>query len=178
MKCHTKIHPRTPALPVQKPHAPLAKWTLKSSQDTSLGRPGQNVSMERTPATFIAQEPDGAGLIYVVDDEPRLVDLYTIILEAQGYLVKAFHNRVEALAELKGAIKKPDLLIMDYLGHAMPIDRFMQGCLQAHPNLRILVASGFNQMDARFPSVRPDRYLQKPFTAEEFLSEVKIALLA
>jgi DNA-binding NtrC family response regulator len=119
---------------------------------------------------------DESASIYVVDDEPRLTDLYTIILEAKGYRVRAFNNRIEALAELKGDRRKPDLLIMDYLGHTMPVDGFMRLCLQAHPSLRILVASGFSQMDARFSYIKPDRFIQKPFTAEEFLREVEAAL--
>ena len=114
--------------------------------------------------------------IYAVDDEPGLLDLYTILLEAHGYVVRTFDNRVHALAELKAGRKKPDLLIMDYFGHAMSVDGFMQQCLLAHPGLRILVASGFSQLDARFAYIRPHRFIQKPFTAEEFLQEVKAAL--
>jgi hypothetical protein len=31
-------------------------------------------------------------------------------------------------------------------------------------------------MDARFGCVRPDRFIEKPFTAEEFLQEVEAAI--
>jgi DNA-binding NtrC family response regulator len=121
-------------------------------------------------------EIDECSSIYIVDDEPRLTDLYSIILEGRGYAVKAFNHRVEALASLKGDRRKPDLLIMDYLGHSMSVDQFMQRCLLAHPTLRILMATGFSQVDAKFSYIRPDRFLQKPFTADEFLQEVKAAL--
>ena len=131
---------------------------------------------ERVSTSGIDRETMESALVYVVDDEPRLLDLYTIILEANGYAVRAFSNRIEALAELKGAVRKPDLLIMDYLGHTLAVDEFMKYCLRAHPGLRIVVASGFSQVDARFSGVRPDRYLQKPFTAEEFLREAEAAL--
>ena len=116
--------------------------------------------------------------IYVVDDEPELTELYTIILEAAGYLVKAFTDRVEALAALKGDRSKPDLLIVDYFGSSMLAERFMDGCLAVHPTLRILMASGSSPGDVHFFSARPDRFIQKPFTAEEFLREVKVAMVA
>jgi len=132
--------------------------------------------LDQDPSSAFDRALDESASIYVVDDEPRLTDLYAIILEAKGYVVRVFNNRIEALAVLKGDRRKPDLLIMDYLGHTMPVDGFMRLCLQAHPNLRILVASGFSEVDARFSSIRPDRYLQKPFTAEEFLQEVEAAL--
>ena len=130
---------------------------------------------EQNPASAIDADND-CSLIYAVDDEPGLLDLYTILLEAHGYDVRTFDNRIHALAELKGGRRKADLLIMDYFGHAMSVDGFMQQCLLAHPNLRILVASGFSQLDARFAYIRPDRFIQKPFTGEEFLQEVKAAL--
>lgn len=131
---------------------------------------------KKNPSSAFNRWSEETALIYVVDDEPRLTELYTIILEAKGYFVRSFGNRTEALAELKGTTRKPDLLIMDYLGHAMSTDRFMQHCVQAHPGLRILVASGISQMDARFSHVKPDGFLQKPFTAEEFLREVEAAM--
>ena len=103
--------------------------------------------------------------------------MYAVILAAAGYVVQAFNDRVEALASLKGERKKPELLITDFSGHAMPADRFMQRCLRAHPFLRILMASGLNQNGAWF-SVTPDRFLRKPFTAEKFLEEVRAVLSA
>jgi CheY-like chemotaxis protein len=36
------------------------------------------------------------GLIYAVDDVPELTELYTTLLEAAGYIVRAFNDRAEA----------------------------------------------------------------------------------
>jgi CheY-like chemotaxis protein len=178
MKGHIQMSPHTASFPTQKPPAAFInsdrnaadRATATSSEFSQSIRPEQN------PASSIADETEDSCLIYVVDDEPGLADLYAIILRERGYVVKAFRSRIEALAQIKGDRRKPDLLIMDYFGHAMSVDRFMQRCLLAHPTLRILMASGFNQMYARFASVRPDRFIQKPFTAEEFLQQVEAAL--
>jgi len=116
--------------------------------------------------------------IYVVDDEPSLTALYTSLLEATGYSVSPFHDRAEALAALKEEGDKPDLLITDYRGLSIPVGWFMVQCLEIHPTLRILMASGFEQRELRFCIVRPDRFIQKPFTGEAFLEEVKAALAA
>jgi CheY-like chemotaxis protein len=170
--------PPAPAFPIRKPDAPCHKFTLNGTEIAPVAQPerSENFSREQNPSCPFGREIDEPSLIYVVDDEPRLTDLYTIILETKGYAVRTFTNRVEALAELKGAMKKPDLVIMDYLGHTMPVDGFIRLCLLAHPNLRILVATGYSQIDARF-AYRPDRFIQKPFTAEEFLQEVEAALM-
>jgi CheY-like chemotaxis protein len=116
-------------------------------------------------------------LIYAVDDVPEITELYIAFLEATGCTVRAFNDRAEALAALEAGSTKPDLLITDYLGLSMPVDRFLKRCRLACPTLRILMASGFDQLDAGL-SQAPDRYLQKPFTPEEFRQEVIAALAA
>jgi DNA-binding NtrC family response regulator len=119
-----------------------------------------------------------APLIYAVDDMPHLTELYTTLLEAAGYIVRAFNNRLEALAALKAATKKPNLLITDYLGHSMPVDEFIRDCLVVHPTLRILMASGFDQTGLRASPIRADRFIRKPFGLEELQQEVRAALIA
>jgi DNA-binding NtrC family response regulator len=90
--------------------------------------------------------------------------------------VRSFNLRIEALAAFRAERRKPDLLVTDYCGLSMPVERFIDHCLEVHPDLRILMASGFSQTSMRFFSVRADRFIQKPFTAEEFLQEVRAAL--
>jgi CheY-like chemotaxis protein len=125
----------------------------------------------------IALRATDSPLVYAVDDVREIRELYITFLETTGCSVRAFSDRAEALATLEAASTKPDLLITDYLGLSMPVDRFMERCRRACPTLRILMASGFDQIDAGL-SQAPDRYLQKPFTPEEFRQEVIAALAA
>jgi len=122
--------------------------------------------------------PREATLIYVVDDQEALAELYTIFLEAIGYNVRSFTDRADALAALLMEPAKPDLLITDYLGLSMPVDDFIRHCRVAHPELRILMASGCLGSDAGYIQPMPDRFIQKPFTAEELRREVQAALTA
>lgn len=180
MKTHIKISPHAAALPVQTPNASLLEFDLNAEQRAiaivTNSELSQDVRPAENPSSAIAAENEEPFLVYVVDDEPGLSELYTLILEGRGYVVRAFNSRIEALAELKGERRKPDLLITDYFAHAMSVDAFMRRCLLAHPSLRILVASGFSPVDAKFLYIKPDRFIQKPFTAEEFLQQVASAL--
>ena len=45
-----------------------------------------------------------------------------------------------------------------------------------YSELRILMASGVGQTEVRFSRAKPDRFIQKPFTPEEFRQEVMAAL--
>src|SRR5262249_8265886 len=128
----------------------------------------------RTPKKL----PFAAPRIYVVDDAPFLTELYIRLLEASGFTVRAFNDRMEALSALIADWNKPDLLITDYRGLSMPVDQFMHHCLMVHPALRILMVSGFSREDVHFSLARPDRFLEKPFHPEEFQREVEAVLAA
>ena len=115
-------------------------------------------------------------LIYVVDDMPCLTQLYSIILERTGYVVRTFNNRPTALEALKANCEKPDLLITDYVNPSMPVDRFMLECNAIRPEVRILMVTGLDQSATQLSPVKPDRFLRKPFTPDELRQEVEATL--
>jgi two-component system, OmpR family, response regulator MprA len=119
---------------------------------------------------------DAAPSIYVVDDAPFLTELYTHLLEASGYIVRAFNDRAQAVKALEADWNKPDLLISDYRGLSMSVDQFLHQCLMIHPALRILMVSGLSRTEVRFSQARPDQFIEKPFTAEQLQEEVKSVL--
>lgn len=122
--------------------------------------------------------PDASmpALIYVVDDNHDLTELYTTLLQTAGFSVRPFNERSDALASLQAESVKPRLLITDYKGGTIPVERFIGHCLDVDPALRILVASGFPETDTRLFCARPNHFLRKPFTPEEFLREVRTVL--
>lgn len=141
-------------------------------------RPSEGACGQHTDCALPMSPTPERLSIYAVDDMPRLTELYSSLLEAAGYQVRAFNDRATALTALKTDRRAPALLITDYLGRSMPVDRFMHACRLIHPGLRILMASGFNPQHMQLPHARPDRFLQKPFSPEEFHQEVRAALAA
>ena len=139
-------------------------------------RPSEHCFLRQTSTAASASQTAEWRSIYVVDDAPFLTKLYATLLEAAGYILRTFNDRSEALAALRADRKKPDLLITDYRGLSMSVNQFMYQCLVVHPALRILMASGYSQTDLRFSQAIPDRFIQKPFTAEVLLQEVRAAL--
>jgi len=120
----------------------------------------------------------GGALIYLVDDEQGLTELYALFLRGSGHRVRIFNCRADALAGLNADREKPDLLVTDCLGDTMPIHLFIERCRVAHPALKILMASGLSEDDVRSYCLRPDRFLRKPFTADRFVREVSATLTA
>jgi FixJ family two-component response regulator len=123
-----------------------------------------------------ASHPRKSALVYAVDDLPPILDLYVLLLESIGCTVAAFHDRAVALAALGAEQRKPDLLITDYCGGSVPVKQFLRQSVALHPRLRILMASGLFDPGLRTGDVRPDLFIQKPFTNEEFTRAVEAAL--
>jgi len=119
-----------------------------------------------------------APIIYAVDDMPCLTELYGLILGKAGYVVKDFHDRPAALDSLRAAQTKPVLLITDLRNPTMRIEPFLEQCVAARPGLRILLVTGFSYHRAWCFSVKPDRFLPKPFTPEELRETVETMLAA
>ena len=117
-------------------------------------------------------------LVYLVDDEQGLTELYALFLKGAGYRIRGFNSRADALAGLTADSEKPHLLITDCLGDTLPIHLFIERCRVAHPSIRILMASGLSEIEVRSYCLKPDRFLRKPFTADQFLREVSAALAA
>jgi DNA-binding NtrC family response regulator len=117
---------------------------------------------------------ESATLIYVVDDEPMLLELAAIILEPMGYEVRTFRDPQEALRAFAAARRRPDLLITDYAMHSLNGLALIEACRRIAPEQKILMLSGtvgaeiFEQEPCK-----PDQFLAKPYHAQQLLDMVK-----
>ena len=112
-------------------------------------------------------------LIFVVDDEPMLLDLALAILQPLGYEVKTFSNPLTALAEFPQA--KPDVLVTDYAMNEMNGMQLVRECKRLNPRQKILLLSGTvdERIYANEPA-RPDNFLAKPYQVSDFVKSVKL----
>jgi CheY-like chemotaxis protein len=163
-------------------------FSLNSHHKSFPPFPNLNRSFAPTNSTiaFWSQEASGnhsgfssnvkAPIIYAVDDMPCLTELYALVLNKSGFVVRSFHDRQATLDSLAAAQIKPDLLITDLHNPTMRIEPFLEACVALHPTLRILMATGFGYHPAWCFSVTPHRFLPKPFTAEELRRAVEATL--
>ena len=103
-------------------------------------------------------------LVYLVDDEPTLLDLLEVSLQSDGYTLKKFLDPEQALKSFLSARPQPDLLVTDYaLGKMNGLDLIEQ-CKQANPDLKIVMVSGTASAEIALRSpVKVDRFLGKPY---------------
>ncbi len=120
---------------------------------------------------------DYGPLIYVVDDEPMLLELATAILEPEGYRVKTFRDPELALETFCAAKPRPALLITDYAMHSMNGMQLVEQFRKLEPCQKILLVSGTVGEDIfRNAPAKPDKFLAKPYQASDLTRLVKTLL--
>lgn len=110
--------------------------------------------------------------IFVVDDEPVLLDLAQTILQPLGFTVLTFRDPKKAL--LAFASSKPAVVVTDYaMGDTTGMD-LLRECRRINPNQKVLLLSG--TVDERIyadEKMKPDLFLAKPYQIRDFVESVQ-----
>src|SRR5437879_3702107 len=103
-----------------------------------------------------------------------LLELATIVLEPAGYQIKTFRDPHEAMRSFIEAKPRPDLVITDYAMHrANGMDVVVQ-CKSLQPGQKVVLISGTVGSEVfEHAPVKPDRFLAKPYQADELRALVK-----
>jgi CheY-like chemotaxis protein len=116
--------------------------------------------------------------IFVVDDEPVLLELAERILNNLKYQVRTFNDPEKALSAYSSAESPPDLVITDFAMHKMDGLDLIRECRRLHPKQKILLLSGtIDETVYAGTGVRPNGFLAKPYQPAE-LAEVIQEVLA
>lgn len=127
-----------------------------------------------------AEEPErpaevagnGSGqVVLVVDDEEDLRQVARQWLTQHGYRVICAKDGEAALAQLKAADDRVDLVLTDLAMPGMGGERLVALLRRRNPALRIIVMSGRDLETSGSPSA--SGFLRKPFTGEELLAALK-----
>jgi CheY-like chemotaxis protein len=116
-------------------------------------------------ASQINNEP-GASCprIFVVDDEPILLELAEQILRNIRAEVRTFSNPEIALQTYTDAETRPDLIITDFAMHEMDGLALIRACRRLNPNQKILLISGtVDEAAFNGTGLKPDGFLAKPY---------------
>ena len=118
-----------------------------------------------------------APLIYLVDDEPLLLDLAETTLSPGGYKVKKFLDPEEALESFIEARAKPTLLITDYSMGKMNGLELVEKCRAVKPDLKSILISGTAGAEIVLGSdVKVDRFVGKPYQPANLVELVRRVL--
>lgn len=127
------------------------------------------------PKSSQAGQPAGSQkLIYVVDDEPMLLELASVILEPQGYAVKTFRDPELALEAFNRGTPRPEVVVTDYAMHSLNGMQLVERFRRVDPRVKILLVSGTVGADVfRDSPAKPDGFLAKPYQAHQLIEAVR-----
>ena len=109
----------------------------------------------------------GQPTVFVVDDEPMLLELAEAILKPLGYHVRTFRDPELALKEFAAA--RPEVVITDYAMGRMSGMDLIRECRRINPGQKMILISGtVDEHVFADALVRPDRFISKPYQFTDF----------
>jgi CheY-like chemotaxis protein len=112
--------------------------------------------------------------IFVVDDEPILLELAQKVLGGLEYEIQTFSNPEIALEKYASAEKPPDVLITDFAMHEMDGLALIRACRRLNPGQKIILVSGtVDESVFNGTGIKPDRFLAKPYLPAALTSMVR-----
>jgi CheY-like chemotaxis protein len=115
--------------------------------------------------------------VFVVDDEPMLLELAAVIIKPLGCEVRTFRDPETALKEFSTV--QPDLVLTDYAMGRMTGMDLVRECRRLNPKQKIILVSGTvdEHVFADAPQ-KPDRFLAKPYQLQELADNIRQLLAA
>ena len=116
------------------------------------------------------------GRILLIDDEPRILNFVSRGLQAENYGVDV---AATGEAGIKAALEQPyDLIILDLLLPDRAGSELLQELVARCPRTSIIILSAVSDSASKVSSfdLGADDYLAKPFSIEELLARVRVAL--
>jgi CheY-like chemotaxis protein len=162
----------------------LARQLLASSRlepfDSTLAEAAlkKKAAAAAKPIAAVERGPRVAETILLVEDEAAVRSLVKRILSQKGYRVLEASDGTIALRLAAGHVGEIDLVLTDVLMPNLGGRGMFEELKELSPEMRVLFISG-NPKDDVFPEksvAARTPYLQKPFTSDALLSEVRAAL--
>lgn len=122
----------------------------------------------KAPGSEVAK----SATIFVVDDEPMLLELAALILTPMGFEVRTFRDPETALKEFTRVLL--ELVITDYAMGRMSGMDLIRECRRINPAQKMILISGtVDEHVFADALVRPDRFLSKPYQFTDFSSCIR-----
>ena len=115
----------------------------------------------------------GDETILVVDDEPSLRNVTSLLLKKQGYKVFSAENAEKALSIL--AVEKVDLMLSDVVMPHMDGYQLTATVQEKYPQVKVQLASGFSD-DRHLDMVDKQLHtnlLRKPYSSQKLFSKIR-----
>jgi len=125
-----------------------------------------------------SQFSESKNTIMVVDDDPDIVTVLTIMLEEKEYKVRHAYSGLQLLSDLDG--EKPDLIILDLMMPHMDglevLDRLKAD--QETSSIPVILLTAQDEFENIMSGYKKgaDYYITKPFTKSQLVNSIDAIL--
>ncbi|MFB6272145.1 MAG: sigma-54-dependent transcriptional regulator [Salinibacter sp.] len=116
--------------------------------------------------------------IFVVDDEPKIGNLFSNVLERDGYNVDAFVNPNSLLEALDEGSEEPDVVVADMIMPEMDGVELMETLQERGLDVPIIIMTAHSSVQTAVEAMRQGafHYLEKPVNLEEMRALLEKAI--
>ena len=116
--------------------------------------------------------------IFVVDDEPKIGNLFSNVLERDGYDVSAFVNPKSLLEALDEGDEDPDVVVADMIMPEMDGVELMEELQERELDVPIIIMTAHSSVQTAVEAMRQGafHYLEKPVNLEEMRALLEKAI--
>jgi CheY-like chemotaxis protein len=131
-------------------------------------------SRTRWPRSRPRPRRNTGNTILLVDDEPTVIEVGEMMLEAIGFETVTAKDGIEALAQLQRHQAQIALVILDLTMPRMDGFEAFQEITRSAPEIPIIIASGYTrgQVRQQFRDDEPAAYLKKPFRMDHLADTI------
>lgn len=116
--------------------------------------------------------------IFVVDDEPKIGNLFSNVLERDGYEVDAFVNPNSLLEAVEEGEEDPDIVVADMIMPEMDGVELMETLQERELDVPFIIMTAHSSVQTAVEAMRQGafHYLEKPVNLEEMRALLKKAI--
>lgn len=116
--------------------------------------------------------------VFVVDDEPKIGNLFNNVLERDGYNVNAFVNPLSLLEALEEGAEEPDVVVADMIMPEMDGVELMETLQERGLDVPIIIMTAHSSVQTAVEAMRQGafHYLEKPVNLEEMRALLEKAI--
>lgn len=116
-------------------------------------------------------------IIFIVDDEPKIGDLFSNVLTRDGYEVETFMNPVKMIERLDDG-EMPDVILADMMMPQMNGVELLEAIRARNAGLPVIIMTAHSSVQTAVEAMRQGafHYLQKPVNLEEMRALLARAL--
>ena len=165
---------------IVKGHRGALSVTSAEGQGTTFRVYFPAVTQAAQPALFapIPADPEGRGVVLVVDDEEIVRSVARQALEARGYEVEEAPDGLDAVRIVAERGARLSLVLLDMTMPRLGGEGAFKRIRELAPDLPVILSSGYTEQDAlsRFQVPGLRGFIQKPYSPRDLVQKIQEAL--